>query len=310
MPTQTAIHHTHGDRWPDGFVERRLAREAFKERRLVESGDPIRRIAQAALKFSGFRAAGRRNALDLRLEHNKIALPGLPAALEGFRILHLSDLHIPETGDDDLMYNIAQLSADTPHELAVLTGDYRDRSFGPFEMAIGAMHQLRPALAETAVAILGNHDSISSVAPMESMGYHFLVNETMRIERAGAAFDLLGIDDPAYYRQHDLHACVAGCSTPHRILLSHSPDPYNDAKTLGIDAVLCGHTHGGQMCLPGGFAIRRSSAVPRNLLSGAWRSGAMQGYTSRGAGTSIIDARSFCPPELTLHTLIAAPQLV
>ena len=306
MPRQNAINQTNSERWPDGFVMRRLAREAYKERRLQENRDPIRRLAQVLLAVSGFRAAGRRRVLDLRLEHNTIVLRELPAAFEGFRILQLSDLHIPESGDEELMQNIVRLSTDTPHDLAVLTGDYRDRSFGPFENALSAMQQLRTALAETAVAILGNHDSINSVAPMESMGYHLLVNETMRIERTGAAFDLLGIDDPAYYRQHDLRACVAACSTRHRFLLSHSPDPYKDAKKLGIDVVLCGHTHGGQICLPGGIAIRGNSAVPRNFISGAWRSGAMQGYTSRGAGTSIIDARCFCPPELTLHTLVTA----
>ncbi len=305
MVDQTTTHPSIVNRWSDDFLELRLAREASRERHLVANGDPIRRIAQAMLNLSGLRTAGRRRAVDLRLEHNTIALPGLPTALSGFRILQLSDLHIPETGDEELIQNITQLSANTQHDLAVLTGDYRDRSFGPFDMTLASMQQLRPALANMAVAILGNHDSINSVAPMESMGYRVLVNETMHIKHAGAAFDLLGIDDPAYYQQHDLHACVAASSTPYRILLSHSPDPHNDAANLGIDALLCGHIHGGQLCLPGGIAIRRNSRVPSNLLSGAWRSGTLQGYTSRGAGTSIIDARCFCPPELTLHTLVA-----
>jgi len=293
-------------RWPAEFVERRLSLEDVCTRRLINGRDPIRRVAETILSASGLTSAGRINALDLRLEQHQIALPGLPESLHGYRILQLSDLHIPESGDEQLLDGILKLASQTPHDLAVLTGDYRDRSFGPFDTAMSGMRQIRAALGDTAVAILGNHDSLSSVEPLESSGYHVLVNETLRIDHQGAAFDLLGIDDPAYFGLHDLDTCLAASTTPFQILLSHSPDSYAAAEKLGIDALLCGHTHGGQLCLPGGIAVRRNSSVPGSLISGSWRSGQLQGYTSRGAGTSIINARFFCPPELTLHTLITA----
>ena len=68
--------------------------------------------------------------------------------------------------------------------------------------------------------------------------------------------------------------------------------------------MLCGHTHGGQICLPGAVPVMTSSKMPRRFASGQWREGGMQGYTSRGIGTSVVDARFYCAPEIVLHTLV------
>jgi predicted MPP superfamily phosphohydrolase len=72
--------------------------------------------------------------------------------------------------------------------------------------------------------------------------------------------------------------------------------------------MLSGHTHGGQICLPGGFVLIRNAPVPRHMLAGAWRHAGLQGYTSRGTGSCGVAARFFCPPEITLHVLRAAPE--
>ena len=71
--------------------------------------------------------------------------------------------------------------------------------------------------------------------------------------------------------------------------------------------MLCGHTHGGQICLPGGIPIRTEAASPRSFVRGSWQDGEMIGYTSAGAGTCIVDARLNCPPEVTLHQLQRRP---
>ncbi|NOY62476.1 MAG: metallophosphoesterase, partial [Gammaproteobacteria bacterium] len=70
-----------------------------------------------------------------------------------------------------------------------------------------------------------------------------------------------------------------------------------------FSAMLCGHTHGGQICLPGGYALTWDARCPRSMSAGAWRYHRMVGYTSVGSGASVVDVRLNCPPEITLHRL-------
>jgi hypothetical protein len=91
------------------------------------------------------------------------------------------------------------------------------------------------------------------------------------------------------------------------ILLSHTPEAYRRAAHAEYNLMLCGHTHGGQICLPGGLPVLTDTASPRRFARGAWCYHGMIGYTSAGAGTSIVDVRLNCPPEVTLHRLRCAP---
>ncbi len=88
-----------------------------------------------------------------------------------------------------------------------------------------------------------------------------------------------------------------------RILLSHTPEIYRQAAHSDFNLLLSGHTNGGQICLPGGAPIMLDSVLPRRLGCGVWRHHAMYGYTSVGAGTSIVPVRFNCAPEVTLHRL-------
>ena len=93
------------------------------------------------------------------------------------------------------------------------------------------------------------------------------------------------------------------------ILLSHTPEAYRHAAHADFDLMLCGHTHGGQICLPGGRPLLTDASSPRRFARGAWRYHAMTGYTATGSGTSLVDVRLNCPPEVTLHTLRTSPAL-
>ena len=120
---------------------------------------------------------------------------------------------------------------------------------------------------------------------------------------------MAGIDDAHYYRVDNIEKVaslvpVGECA----ILLSHTPEIYRQAAHAGFDLLLAGHTHGGQICLPGAIPITLDSALPRRLGSGAWRHAGMAGYTSVGAGSSIVAVRFNCPPEITLHRLRRAAQ--
>jgi hypothetical protein len=187
----------------------------------------------------------------------------------------------------------------------VLTGDYRYRTRGPYEPALAGLARLRPhLLKEQVYAVLGNHDSIRMVPGMEDLGIRVLLNESVRLERHGAAIHLAGIDDAHYYRVDNLHK--AAHDIPHEavsILLSHTPETYRNAAHADFNLMLSGHTHGGQICLPGGIPLITDADCPRAYVRGPWRYHDLVGYTSVGAGSSIVDVRLNCLPEITLHRL-------
>jgi len=133
------------------------------------------------------------------------------------------------------------------------------------------------------------------------------MNESETIERAGEVLHLVGIDDAHFYRMDNIEKATA--DIPHdqfSILLSHTPEIYRQAAHAGFDLLLSGHTHGGQVCLPGGIAITLDSHLPRSLGSGAWKYHGMIGYTATGTGSSVVPVRFNCPPEITLHHLQSA----
>src|SRR5690606_32886190 len=193
-------------------------------------------------------------------------------------------------------------------DLCVLTGDYRQLTFGPVKAALSGMAMLREAIRDDAYAVLGNHDSVRMVPALEDMGYRLLMNEMVPQERDGGMLYLAGVDASHYYNVHNLHRAVgthaAGASS---LLLSHTPEILCYAQQTAYDIFLCGHTHGGQICLPGGIPITLDSDCPRRLGRGSWRVNGMQGYTSPGAGTSVLNVRLNCPPEVTIHTLTRGP---
>ncbi len=262
----------------------------------------IHAFVRSSLKFAGLYWRGRRNARDIRIKHHEVPLPGLHPAFDGFTILHISDLHVDmyPRATRALIKRVRPLD----YDLCVLTGDYRAATCGPFADAIAGMARVREGLKPPVYGVLGNHDSIQMVPQLEEMGIDMLLNESVEIERQGAVIHLAGIDDAHYYRVDNIEKAA------HRlppdgvsILLSHTPEIYRQAAHAGFDLMLCGHTHGGQICLRGGYPITLDSRCPRYMGSGPWHYQGMIGYTSAGSGTCIVKVRLNCPPEITLHRL-------
>ena len=152
--------------------------------------------------------------------------------------------------------------------------------------------------------VVGNHDFIEFVPPFERAGMRILLNETVPIERDGVSLYLAGVDDPHFYRLDDVrkvsHFIPAYSPS---ILLAHTPAIYREAAAAGFDFMLCGHTHGGQICLPGRIPIVANAHCPRRFVYGSWVFGRMKGYTSGGTGGCGLPVRFFCPPEMTIHEL-------
>jgi predicted MPP superfamily phosphohydrolase len=142
------------------------------------------------------------------------------------------------------------------------------------------------------------------VPTLEEGGIQMLLNEHAVLEHSGEKIWLAGVDDPHYYETDNLDKALEGVPEDgFTILLAHSPEICRKAAFAGVDLYLCGHTHAGQICLPGGRPLLINSKCPHQCHSGLWSFEEMTGYTSRGAGTSSVDVRFNCPPEITVHTL-------
>jgi predicted MPP superfamily phosphohydrolase len=262
-------------------------------------------LIRTALMLTGLYWKGLRNAARVELRHNAISFSGLPQAFDGFTILQLSDLHVDMS--EDALARVPALLREISYDICVLTGDYRGAAFGPFDAALAGMTRVRECLNGPVYGVLGNHDTIRMLPGLEAMGIRMLMNESETIERAGGRVHLVGIDDAHFYRMDNIEKATAGIAHDEfSILLSHTPEIYRQAAHAGFNLLLSGHTHGGQICLPGGIPITLDSHLPRSLGSGAWKYHGMVGYTATGTGSSVVPVRFNCPPEITLHHLQSA----
>jgi predicted MPP superfamily phosphohydrolase len=262
-------------------------------------------VVRTGLRAMGLSRRAYREFLDIRLVENIVPLPSLPRAFEGFRLLQISDLH--SDLDPALIDRVVERLGVARFDLCVLTGDYHNQIGDAWNESLALTLRLMPHLGLQPLAVLGNHDFLAKVPAFEAGGLRVLLNESVAIERGGGRLWICGVDDAHAFRTHDLHAAGTGIPAEDcRILLSHSPETWREAAGLGYALHLSGHTHGGQICLPGGFPIVRKAPVRRALLAGPWREGAMLGYTSRGTGSCSVAARLNCPPEITIHILKCA----
>jgi predicted MPP superfamily phosphohydrolase len=268
----------------------------------IENRYSIHSLTRNALKLGRIFWRGRRNAERVQLQHNYIHLQRLPRAFDGFTLLHLSDLHVDMNAG--AMKRLVQLLPALEYDICVITGDYRGATFGPFDDALEGMKRLRSQLGKMVYGVLGNHDMIRMVPGLEEMGIRILLNECDPISRGGESIYLAGIDDAHYYRVDNIEKAASTIPPDvFSILLSHTPEVYRHAAHAGFDLLLSGHTRGGQICRPGFITATLSSVLPRCFGSGAWKYHNRVGYTSVGAGSSIVAVRINCLPEIALHHL-------
>ena len=259
-------------------------------------------IIRKALKLSGLYWRARRNADRIVIRRNDVAFHNLPSSFTNFTILHISDLHADMS--EGAMKHLVEIVGTLRYDICVLTGDYRGKTYGSFEAAMDGVAKMRAQIRGPTYAVLGNHDTIQMVPILEAMDIRVLLNECQTLTRGDQRIHIAGIDDAHFYRADDIE--IAASDIPKAdfsILLSHTPEVYRQAAQIGFDLMLSGHTHGGQLCLPGSIPIKLEAALPRKMGAGAWKHLGMNGYTSVGAGTSILPVRLNCPPEVTLHVL-------
>jgi uncharacterized protein len=296
-------------RWPADALARRRALEMRKRRKDEhdEARSPKRLLngyhyVSAILKLTGLYSCGRRMYMNPSLNECVIETPTLPAAFDGLRILHLSDLHF------DLEPELAKVAAGLlkglDYDVCVVTGDFRDRLTHGGDSGVKLAVDMLAGCGRPVYACLGNHDLYSDAETLEKGGICVLVNENASFERDGSRLYFCGVDDPGYYRTDDFARAYEGVPEgAFSIVLAHDPGAYRKAAATGAALMLCGHTHGGQMCLPGGYALSTHSDCLRGMVSGLWQYGNMAGYTSSGVGGSRVPARFFTRGEVVIHTL-------
>ncbi len=267
---------------------------------LVHCHRVIRPILSAALRGSGLYARGVQNALQLQIRHHRLSFPHLPKALNGFRILHITDLHID--GVDGLTEVLCSHLAGFSVDLCVLTGDYRFETDGPCDGVYPRMQAVLQAIRSRlgVVGILGNHDCADIAVELERFGVRMLIDESMEVEHG---LWVTGADETHGDELSAALEAVPGGAF--HLMLAHTPERYHQAAASGVALYLCGHTHGGQICLPGGVAPILNSR-PRGYARGLWKHGETVGFTSSGAGCCMLPVRFNCPPEITVFELIRA----
>ncbi len=249
------------------------------------------KVFKLILHLFGRYKEGCRNASNIVTRELDLKFPNLPSTFESFTILHLSDLHfgcIP--GIEDII--IEQLS-NREVDICVITGDYLNGLHVPIQSSIDSLRKITKGIRTRHgfLGILGNHDTCNMVSPMEDLGIQMLINEDYRINKDGESIQFIGVDDVHYYYTDQAMYTMEKVGTDFSIALVHSPELFDLAAEMGVSLYLCGHTHGGQVCLPGGTAIIKHLNRGKGFFNGHWRYRNLQGVTSCGVGTSGIPVR-------------------
>ncbi|HEX7997211.1 MAG TPA: metallophosphoesterase [Pyrinomonadaceae bacterium] len=252
-----------------------------------------------AASFSQAARAALAEPYRLTVEHQTIRLRRLPNALDSLRIVQLSDIHLsPFTGSAQILQAIETANSLEP-DIIALTGDYVSHERAYAAPCAELMGRLRARYG--VYAVLGNHDHWTD-APLitdlfRAEGVRVLINEGMRFEQKGASFWLAGVDDTMVGLE-DLPLALAGArKSEMKLLLAHNPTILRRAARAGVDLVLSGHTHGGQVAWR---SERNASGRPRRrLLKGLGSRADTQIYVTRGLGTVVLPIRYGCPPEVS-----------
>jgi uncharacterized protein len=241
-----------------------------------------------------------------------LALQDLPPMLQGLKIAHLSDLHItrPRPRFDRLVSQLASLRLD----MAVFTGDYMMRDSDGVHCAQvlkRIVNAVRPRLG--AFGVFGNHDSAELAGRVKDIGIHWLGTGVHQMP--DSPIQLLGIDPIGDDADDGAAMLLNGDPLQPgqlRLMLAHYPSWISTAADLGVDIMFAGHTHGGQVRLPGGHALVNSCDLPLKMSSGLLRHRDTLVAISRGLGEVGLPGlrlRAFCPPHVPVYTLRRGPTL-
>lgn len=252
--------------------------------------------------------------LNLMIAEQRIVLPNLPRAFEGFRIAQLSDIHIGPYMPAEEIRKYANIANERGADLIALTGDFVTFDPSTQQPVVDALRGLRAPFGVW--GCLGNHDAWARVEDsitelFRLVGIRILRGEHVDLRSGGDSLNLIGVDFQSAHgfgpspAVPDLLGDIRGAVDPNRvnILLSHNPDTFDRAAEMRIDLSLAGHTHGGQAALEFISPEIAPSRLVTPYVAGLFRKAGGQLYVNRGLGTIFIPIRLGAPPELTVYTL-------
>jgi len=261
----------------------------------VASEQPLRDLAGNLSKVA-------KTAIDeantLTVEEVPIYLDRLPAKLDGFRIVHLSDIHHSRFTGLEHIVNAINISNELKPDIVFLTGDYVSHDAQYIAPVAEALGELKSQYGT--FACLGNHDHWTDADLVTHLlrgeGINVLINEGFRFEARESSFWLAGVDD-FMAGKTDVSAALRGSFPDEmKILLAHNPVIFRQSVRANIDLTLSGHTHGGQIKM----RDPEKRILPRRKLSsGLHGRQDSQIYITRGIGTVVVPARYQCPPEIS-----------
>ncbi len=265
----------------------------------VASDTPLRDLAS---NFSKVARNAINEANSLTVESIEVALPRLPKKLDGFRIVHLSDIHHSPFTDRNHIENAVEIANELNPNLVFLTGDYVSHDSEYISPMAKIMGRLKSEFGT--FACLGNHDHWTDsdlvTHHLREEKIEVLINEGFRFTAFGASFWLCGVDDHMAGKT-DLAAALHGSYADEmKLLLAHNPAILRQAVRYEVDAMFSGHTHGGQVKIRD---QEKKVLAHRRLKSGLHKRKNTQIYITRGIGTVVLPVRYQCPPEISFIRL-------
>lgn len=288
-------------------------------RAMTSSPEKGRRALFAGTAAVALGVAGLRHAYgEVTVLQKSMNLKDLPESLSGLRVALVADLHRGPVISQEYLEDVVKKINDLEPDLILLPGDFVSKSDSYFEDITTILSGLKPKIAS--LATLGNHDHWegvdAAVAAVEKAGVTLLTNRSVHLnpdrtlsETGKVGLCLAGVDD-LWCGKPDLQVALDGVpeNVP-RLLMSHNPDFAEQKRALKsntrVDLQVSGHTHGGQVVLPGIGAMTSGSYHGLKYVYGDVQGPQWPVFITRGVGTSIVPVRVGAPPEIVLFTLQA-----
>lgn len=254
----------------------------------------------------------RRESEKVEFSFYTLPLPHLPPALEGLRIVHISDVHYPFHMEKGLLRKLMDLVNEEKPDLVVLTGDLVSTRMAE---RMEAPEMLGSIVSRYGIfAVLGNHDYCYGrhelMRKLGQCAITVLKNEHALTGPPGCPIQILGLDDPSTFRDEPEVLFSTPVDACLKIVITHSPGGIKNLLEHKIDLILAGHTHGGQIRLPllGGmyFPVRSM----REYDAGWFRRRDIRIFVNRGLGFAVFPVRFLCPREIAFFTLTASGERI